>query len=67
MALRPGYRHGTRIAVEAAAGFGWDRWTGLGGAFIGMCGFGVSAPGEALYPHFGITAERVAEAAPSLL
>ena len=56
-----------RVAVEAAAGFGWDRWTGPRGAFIGMHGFGASAPGEALYPHFGITAERVAEAARSLL
>jgi len=37
------------------------------GAFIRMHGFGASAPGEALYPHFGITAERVAEAARSLL
>jgi transketolase len=67
MALRPGYRHGTRIAVEAAAGFGWDRWTGPRGAFIGMHGLWRFGPGEALYPHFGITAERVAQAARSLL
>ena len=35
------------------------------GAFVGMHGFGASAPGEALYPHFGITPEKVAEAAPA--
>ncbi len=52
-----------RIAVEAAVRLGWDRWLGPHGAFIGMHGFGASAPGEALFPHFGITAERVAEAA----
>jgi transketolase len=56
-----------RVAVEAAVQFGWERWLGPRGAFIGMTGFGASAPGEALYPHFGITAERVAAAARSLL
>jgi transketolase len=35
--------------------------------FIGMHGFGASAPIEALYPHFGITAEKVVEAARSLI
>jgi transketolase len=56
-----------RVAVEAAMRFGWDQWLGANGAFIGMEGFGASAPGEALFPHFGITPERVAEAARSLL
>ena len=56
-----------RVAVEAAVGFGWDRWIGEHGAFVGMRGFGASTPGEALYPHFGITPEKVAEAARSLL
>jgi transketolase len=56
-----------RVAVEAAVRFGWDRWIGPRGAFIGMEGFGASAPGEALFPHFGITPEKVAEAARSLL
>ena len=55
------------VAVEAAVEFGWERWLGPRGAFIGMTGFGASAPGEALYPHFGITPEKVAEAARSLL
>jgi len=56
-----------RVGVEAAVQFGWDRWLGEHSAFIGMHGFGASAPIEALYPHFGITAEKVAEAARSLL
>jgi transketolase len=56
-----------RVAVEAAVQFGWERWLGPRGAFIGMQGYGASAPGEALFPHFGITAERVAETARSLL
>jgi len=56
-----------RVAVEAAVQLGWERWLGPRGAFIGMTGFGASAPVEALYPHFGITPEKVAEAARSLL
>jgi len=56
-----------RVAVEAAVEFGWERWLGPHGAFIGMQGYGASAPGEALFPHFGITPEKVAEAARALL
>jgi transketolase len=56
-----------RVAVEAAVQFGWERWLGPRGAFVGMTGYGASAPGDALFPHFGITPEKVAEAACSLL
>ncbi|MEG6509223.1 transketolase [Methyloligella sp. 2.7D] len=56
-----------RIAVEAAIGFGWSEWLGEGGAFIGMTGFGASAPAKELYNHFGITAEAVSAAARSAL
>ena len=56
-----------RVAVEAAVGFGWERWLGADGAFIGMHGFGASAPAEGLYKHFGITAEAVAAAARELI
>ena len=56
-----------RVAIEAAVELGWERWLGPRGAFIGMTGFGASAPGEALYPHFGITPEKVAEVAGTLL
>jgi transketolase len=55
------------VAVEAAARLGWDRWIGERGAFVGMTSFGASAPAEALYAHFGITAEAVAEAALGLV
>jgi transketolase len=56
-----------RVGVEAAVRFGWDRWLGSHGAFVGMSGFGASAPGDDVYRHFSITAEKVAEAARSLL
>ncbi len=51
----------SRVAVEAASPFGWDRWIGPEGAFLGMETFGESGPAEDVYAHFGITAERVAE------
>ena len=56
-----------RVAVEAAVQFGWERWLGPRGTFIGMTGYGASAPGEALFPHFGIMPETVAEVARSLI
>ena len=49
----------TRVAVEAAVRFGWDRYIGLNGGFVGMDGFGASAPADQLYEHFGITAAAV--------
>jgi transketolase len=52
-----------RVAIEAAGGFGWDRYLGPNGAMIGMTGFGASAPVEDLYKHFGITAEAAVQAA----
>jgi transketolase len=51
-----------RIGVEAASGFGWERWLGNDGIFIGMSDFGASAPYEDLYKHFGITPEAIAAA-----
>ncbi|MCT7376428.1 transketolase [Chelativorans salis] len=52
-----------RVAVEAGIRQGWDRFIGSAGAFVGMTGFGASAPAPDLYKHFGITAEAVAAAA----
>ena len=52
-----------RVACEAACGFGWDRWIGPRGRFVGMTSFGASGPAPALYKHFGITAEAIAAAA----
>jgi len=52
-----------RVAVEAAVKFGWERWIGEEGGFVGMTGFGASGPADELYRHFGITAEAVAREA----
>jgi transketolase len=52
-----------RIGVEAAVEGEWARWLGDSGEFVGMTGFGASAPAEVLYHEFGITAEAVAAAA----
>jgi transketolase len=46
---------------------GWERFIGEDGAFVGMTGFGASAPAERLYKEFGITAEAVAAAAKAKL
>ena len=56
-----------RVAVEAAVKFGWERWIGDNGGFVGMSSFGASGPGDELYAHFGITAQAVEDAALSRL
>ncbi len=56
-----------KIAVEAAIRQGWDAVIGSDGIFVGMDGFGASAPYKDLYRHFGITPEAVAEAAQAAL
>jgi len=62
-----------RVAIEAGVRFGWDRWL-FGergkrdkGRFIGMDGFGASAPANELYAYFGIRAEAVVEAVKGML
>ena len=52
-----------RVAVEAGVRLGWEKFIGEHGGFVGMKGFGASAPYERLYKEFGITAEAVVEAA----
>jgi transketolase len=52
-----------KVAVEAAVRQGWDAIIGSDGIFVGMSGFGASAPYKELYKHFGITPEAVADAA----
>ena len=49
-----------RVAIEAAADFGWGRYIGLDGAAVTMPGFGASAPGSVLFKKFGFTKENVA-------
>jgi transketolase len=56
-----------KVAVEAAIRQGWDAIIGSDGAFVGMSTFGASAPYKELYKHFGIAAEKVAEATLSRL
>ncbi|HTW34979.1 MAG TPA: transketolase [Rhizomicrobium sp.] len=56
-----------KVAVEAASSFGWERYLGEHGRFIGMKGFGASAPHKDLYKHFGITPEAAADVAHTLL
>jgi transketolase len=51
-----------RFGIEAGVSFGWERWLGPDGVFIGMAGFGASAPFEQLYKHFGITSEAITAA-----
>ena len=55
-----------KIAVEAGVREGWDRFIGHDGTFVGMKGFGASAPYERLYAEFGITADAVAKLAKGL-
>jgi transketolase len=56
-----------KVAIEAAVRWGWDAVIGPNGAFVGMHGFGASAPAKDLYKHFGITAEATVNAAVKLL
>ncbi len=56
-----------RIAVEAAVEFGWSRYTGSSENFVGMSGFGASAPAPDLFDHFGITAKAIVDKARSCL
>jgi transketolase len=52
-----------KVAIEAAVRWGWDAVIGPDGEFVGMHGFGASAPAKDLFKHFGITAETVVNAA----
>ena len=62
-----------RVAVEAGIRQGWDRWllgergTASRSDFIGMTGFGASAPAKVLFEHFGITTNSIVERVEELL
>ena len=56
-----------RVAVEAAATFGWHKYVGLDGAVIGLDRFGASAPYKLLFQEFGFTAENVAATAKKVI
>lgn len=51
-----------RVAVEAAAKYGWERYVGCDGDIIGMDGFGASGPADELFKYFGITVEEIVDA-----
>lgn len=52
--------HVLRASIEAGTTFGWERYTGIAGLRFGIDSFGASAPAEALYDHFGLTAAKIA-------
>jgi len=56
-----------RVAIEAGHPMSWHRWVGDNGTVIGIERFGASAPFEKIYLEFGLTPERVAQAATALL
>ncbi|WP_458319947.1 transketolase [Mycolicibacterium brisbanense] len=56
-----------RIAVEAAAGFGWERHVGPSGRIIAMRSFGASGPGHDVRSHYGFTAGEIVSAASELV
>jgi len=56
-----------RVAIEAATDFGWHRWLGDYGAFVGMTTFGASAPYKAAFEGFGLTTDNVVKTAKGVL
>ena len=56
-----------RVSIEAGVSLGWDRWVGPEGAMMAIDRFGLSAPAERIFEHFGFTAEHVAEVARGVL
>jgi transketolase len=56
-----------RVAVEAGIEQGWERYIGPRGRFVGMTGYGASAPGGELFKYFGITTENVVAQAKAAL
>jgi transketolase len=56
-----------RVAVEAGVTAFWHKYVGLEGAVVGIDTYGESAPAGALFKHFGLTAEKVAQAVKNIL
>ncbi len=52
-----------RLAVEAGVTQGWERWTGSGGAILGVNRFGASAPYAVIFRNYGLTVDRIIEQA----
>ena len=51
--------HVLRVSIEAGTTMGWERYTGIAGLNFGIDSFGASAPADALYEHFGLTADKI--------
>jgi len=49
-----------KVSIEAGTTMGWERYTGLNGLRFGLDSYGASAPAEALFDHFGLTAPKIA-------
>jgi transketolase len=56
-----------RVAIEAGVPFGWEKYVGDAGKILAISTFGISAPFEAVYKHFGLTADNVLATAKELL
>jgi transketolase len=56
-----------RLAVEAGASLGWERFAGLHGDILAMERFGASAPSKTLFERFGFTVENIVDRAQALL
>ena len=56
-----GNKNNLKVIVEAALSQGWEKYLGEKGIFIGMVGFGASAPAEKLYEYFGITSKNIVD------
>jgi transketolase len=50
-----------RVSIEAGVSLGWERWAGSDGAIVGIDHFGVSAPADTIFEHFGFTIPRLAD------
>jgi transketolase len=56
-----------RLAVEAGASLGWERYVGLDGLIIGIDRFGASAPYKIIFEKLGFTVDNITKKAKSIL
>ena len=56
-----------RVAIEALITMGWEKYVGDNGRIIGMKSFGISAPADVIFKHFGFTVESVVKTAKEIL
>ena len=56
-----GPRASQKVVIEAGRSWGWEKVVGRQGIILGIESFGASAPGEKVYEHFGLTAQKISE------